>query len=354
MKRRNLLFALFLMVIFLIGCTSNGTSNNQSLDTNKEDDKFKVAILLPGSANDNSWNQYGYDAIMSCEKELGVEVAYSENVNGADQLQALRDYAGKGYNLIFGHGGQYEDDIAKVAKEFPDTYFVCVAGSNGGNGEIPNMSAVDTAPFQHGYMSGWMGGKITKSNMVGFITANEGVQVANNIIGGWREGVKDVNPDCATTVIYISDYGDVAAAREATIALIEQGCDVVAYELNAACRGVIDVCKEYDIPTLARSLNDIEVAPDQILTYYEFSWPPKFQSVVKSAMNDTFEPGLFYYGLHTDPQGWECIYDEEHSWNPRYVSEELIEEFNNTAVPKWKENPVKVYTAEEAKAGTMK
>ena len=88
------------------------------------EEKVKVALLLSGSANDNSWNQFGYEALMKVEQETGAEVAFSENVATADQLQAIRDYAAKGYDVIIGHGGAYEDDMIKAGKDFPDTQFV--------------------------------------------------------------------------------------------------------------------------------------------------------------------------------------------------------------------------------------
>jgi simple sugar transport system substrate-binding protein/basic membrane protein A len=52
----------------------------------------KAAILLPGSANDQSWNALGYSILKSLESH-GFKTAYSENVADADEGEALRDYA---------------------------------------------------------------------------------------------------------------------------------------------------------------------------------------------------------------------------------------------------------------------
>ncbi len=43
----------------------------------------KAAILLPGSANDQSWNALGYSILKSLEPH-GFKTAYSENVSDAD------------------------------------------------------------------------------------------------------------------------------------------------------------------------------------------------------------------------------------------------------------------------------
>ena len=56
----------------------------------------KAAILLPGSANDQSWNALGYSIVKSLEPH-GFKTAFSENVADADEAEALRDYANQGY-----------------------------------------------------------------------------------------------------------------------------------------------------------------------------------------------------------------------------------------------------------------
>ncbi len=47
----------------------------------------KAAILLPGSANDQSWNALGYSILKSLEPH-GFKTAYSENVADADEAEA--------------------------------------------------------------------------------------------------------------------------------------------------------------------------------------------------------------------------------------------------------------------------
>ena len=66
----------------------------------------KAAILLPGSANDQSWNALGYSILKSLEPH-GFKTAYSENVSDADEAEALRDYANQGYGIVMGHSGRF-------------------------------------------------------------------------------------------------------------------------------------------------------------------------------------------------------------------------------------------------------
>ena len=307
-------------------------------------------MLLSGSANDHSWNQFGYEALMAVKEELDVEVTYSENVTTTDQLQALRDYAAKGYNPIIGHGGQFEDDMIKIREEFPDTQFLVICG---GTGAEPNVLSADNAPWQYGYAYGWMSAKITKTNKIGFITGMEGVSVMNNLVGSWRDGAKTVNPEVETTAVYISDMNDVAKAREAALSLQAAGCDVIMHELNAGMQGVIDVCRENDICVLGRSQSDKEYAPDQILTYTEYNWATKYVDLVKKTMEGELQSGTYFYGFQSpEGSGFEFNYDQGHAWNPRYVTEEMLEDFQSEVVDMFIENPDRSYTVEDAASGT--
>lgn len=338
----------------LSGCISSRTNlEAESKDvkiSEKSDVEVKPAMLLSGSASDHSWNQFGYEALMQAKEGLGVEVTYSENVTTTDQLQAIRDYAASGYNPIIGHGGQFEDDMIKVSKEYPNTQFLVICG---GAGADPNVLAADNAPWQYGYAYGWMSAHITQTGKVGFITGMEGVSVMNNLVGSWRDGVKTVNPNAETTVVYISDMNDVAEAREAALSLQAAGCDVILHELNAGTQGVIDVCAENDICTLGRNALDVEYASDQILTYTDYNWGAKYVDLIQKTMDGEMQSGTYFYGFHsTEGSGFTFNYDEGHFWNPRYVSDELIPEFNAEVVDMFIENPDRSYTIEDAAGGT--
>lgn len=84
---------------------------------------FKIAIALPGAITDQAWNQSGYEGLNLAKQKLNAEVAYVEQVAQADQTEALTDFARKGYNLVFAHGGQFDAAIEQVAPQFPNTFF---------------------------------------------------------------------------------------------------------------------------------------------------------------------------------------------------------------------------------------
>ncbi|HEX2484115.1 MAG TPA: BMP family ABC transporter substrate-binding protein, partial [Myxococcota bacterium] len=87
-------------------------------------DAFEVALLTPGSVSDGGWNQGAYDGLKRIEAELGARISHVETKTPAEFEEGFRDYASRGFDLVFGHGFEYQEPAARVAAEFPKTIFI--------------------------------------------------------------------------------------------------------------------------------------------------------------------------------------------------------------------------------------
>src|SRR2546425_2251089 len=99
--------------------------------------KLKVAVALPGIITDKGFNQSAYEALKRMEKELGAETAYTERVAQPDQVEVMSDYARRGFNLVVGHGGEFDAAGKQVAERYPKTSVVVTAGTVTG----PNLAS---------------------------------------------------------------------------------------------------------------------------------------------------------------------------------------------------------------------
>lgn len=128
--------------------------------------KMKIAMLLPGPANDAGWNTAAYQGLMKL-KASGYEVAFTESVTVANIEEAFRNYAEKGYGLIVGHGFQFGDPALKVASQFANTK-IFVSGKNPTNAKmLPNVGFIDQSEFEGAYLCGIVAGMTTKTNKIG-------------------------------------------------------------------------------------------------------------------------------------------------------------------------------------------
>lgn len=256
----------------------------------------KAAILLPGSINDHSWNALGYSIIQSL-KARGYDVAYSENVADADEDQALRDYAGRGYAIVIGHSGRFMSAMEDVASDFPHTQFIV---SSGDKGIPPNIMSIGWNDSQFGCELGVLAARMSRTGKVAGVYGLEGVpnitaQAGSFRICATRAGAKVV------TVLYVQDMEDAASAKEAGLALIAAGNDVLTGKLNAGQSGLVEAAREKGVYVTGRSLDDSRNAPRAVLTNIVEDWPAMFGNVADRVKAGSIAGNLAEYGYNTQP-----------------------------------------------------
>jgi basic membrane protein A and related proteins len=259
-RRRFVLYgsATFATSLLLEACRSN-QSTTPKVSSSGED--FKIAIALPGMITDKAWNQSGYEGLTLAKQKLGAEVAYLEQVAQADQTEALTDFARKGYNVVFAHGGQFDAAIEQVAAQFPKTFFVGVNGNNKGE----NIASLRIDHLQGSYLCGIIGAAITKSNKLAYIAGQEFLATQEEL-RGFQLGAKSVKPNIQITSTFLGDWNDVAKAKEATLALISSGADVIYQWLDSASPAVLQAASDKGVYAFGNTKDQLDVAPKAVLT----------------------------------------------------------------------------------------
>ncbi|MDJ0729978.1 MAG: BMP family protein [Crocosphaera sp.] len=268
LKRRQFLYfsSALLGTLVLKACGNNNNSTSTTADTSTSttteiQNPFKVAIILPGIITDKAWNQIGYKGVKLIEEKLGAEIAYVEQVSQANQAETLADFARRGYNLVYAHGGQFDAAIQQVAGQFPDTFFIGVNGAVEGQ----NIASLRIDHLQGSYLCGILGALMTKSNQMAYITA-QSFQATDEELRGFELGAKSINPDIKITPSYTGDWNDAAKAKEATLALISSGTDVIYQWLDNASPAVLQTAQEKGIYAFGNTVDQLNIAPNAVLT----------------------------------------------------------------------------------------
>jgi len=271
----------------------------------------KVAMLLPGSVNDQSWNAAGYAGLLKL-KDKGMEIAYSENVQAADHVEAMKDYARRGFSPVIGHSGRFLSAAQRVGPEFGKATFLVGSGS-GGQG---NVISLDVANEQYAYVVGVLAGKMTKTGKVGAVAGLEGLPNMIASMGGFRLGVKSVKPDAEVKIIYLQSMEDPAAAKEAAFSLIAGGADVIGGKLNAGQAGIIQAAKEKNVYAVGRSVGHTAIAPERVLTNIDEKWADIYASAVTDLNAGKLTGHYIPYGYNTPTGGAELRYTADKALNP--------------------------------------
>ncbi len=255
----------------------------------------KAAFLFPGSINDQSWNAQGYAGAEKL-KSLGWTISYTENVQVADMVEALRDYARQDYNVVIGHTGRFLSAAQRVGPDFPKTLFIVGSGS-AGNGD--NVTSIDYDNVQFGYLMGVLAARMSKTGKIASVNSLEGLPNVVAQVGGFRKGAKSVRPDIEVTVVYIKSMEDAAEAKEAALSLIAAGADFIFGKLNAGHAGLIQAAKEKGVYASGRSYGHTDIAPDNVLTNIVEKWSDMYASAAEASKTEKVGGKFVMYGFNT-------------------------------------------------------
>lgn len=214
-------------------------------------------------------------AALNAEVEAGtIEYRHQENIGyKGDMEQVLRKEIEQNKpDIIMGDAFGNEEIVAKVAADNPKVAFAF--GMPGGPAN-PNLSVFDNWIHEPSYLSGLIAGKLTKSNKIGVVAAMP-IPEVNRIVNGFIEGAKESNKDVQVSVSYINSFFDPAQAKEAALAQVAAGADV----LFAERFGVIEAAKEKGIPAFGSMKDQNELAPDTVVTGPVWNMRPTVQYLI--------------------------------------------------------------------------
>ena len=152
-----------------------------TMEINATSKTLKVAAVFPGIVTDQAGMQITYEGLLKAEKAFNIETAYSEKVPQADQLEAMSDYARRGYDLIFGVGGEFTAAAKRVARRYPDSFLIVINGA-----PTEGCATLNYDNKQFGYVLGFTAGKWTKTGKAGIVSA-QALPVVLDAIDGFKE-----------------------------------------------------------------------------------------------------------------------------------------------------------------------
>lgn len=282
-----------------IGCGPSGESSSTASggETPKGNEaEFKVALLTPGSVADNGWNKMAYDALQSIKSDLNATIDNQQEVTGAKIRDAMRSYAQKKYNLVFGHGFEYNGPEVEVAPDFPDTVFV----SSSGGDTKPNAGAFRFYLEQGCYLEGYLAGKMSKTGTIGSVAVLD-IPSINSTLEAFEAGAKAANPKIKVLkTLYFGTEGDIAKAKQATEQLLSQGADFVIHQANAAAKGVFDACAAKGVYALGTNLDQNDDPSGAVIASSVIKAGPAFLDLAKRVKEKSYKGEVSLYGMDKD------------------------------------------------------
>jgi len=284
-------FVAFLCAIALLQTVACNSKQDQAAQQTS-DNNFRVALLTPGPVSDAGWNALAYEGLLKVRDQLQAEVSQVETKTPADFEEAFRDYASRHFHLIFGHGFEFQDAAAKVSADFPESVFITTSGSTVRRNVAPIRFMLEEAT----YLMGMMSALISKTGKAGAIGGIE-IPPLKSTFMAFEAGAKSVNPNFHVVVSYLGNWEDVGAAKQAALALIEQGCDIIIPNADAASLGAFQAAQEKKILALGTNKNQNEIAPEVILASGVIDIPTAFLHIAQEVHTHSFTGRILQLGM---------------------------------------------------------
>ena len=250
---KKLLVLLILAVLVLAGCGQA-----------KKEAGIKVAMVTDvGGVNDQSFNQSAWEGLQRAEKELGVTVNYVESKQDADYKPNMETLLDAKNDLILGIGFKMGEALSESAANNPEQKYAGIDCFF--DAPTPNLVGILFKEQEPSFLVGYIAGKMTKTNKVGFVGGMD-FFVIHKFHYGFMAGVKYANPECEILVQYADSFTDAAKGKAIANQMYKNGADIVYHAAGGVGDGVIEAAKEQNKYAIGVDRDQNDLAPDNVIT----------------------------------------------------------------------------------------
>jgi simple sugar transport system substrate-binding protein len=220
-----------------------------------------------------------------------VKTQFVEDVpEGADAERVIRDLAQQGNKLIFTTSFGYMNPTLKVARQFPDVKFVHSTGYK----TAPNVATTNSRFYEARYLAGIVAGKMTKSNVAGYVGAFPIPEVLQGI-NAFTRGMRSVNPNAEVKVIWVNSWFDPGKERDAALALMGQEADVVTHHTDSTA--TVQAAEEKGKYAVAYHSDMSKFGPHAQLIAVTHHWGDYFTKEARAVLDGTWKSDSTWGGI---------------------------------------------------------
>ena len=254
---------------------------------------LKVGFVYVGPPGDFGWTYQHDQGRKAVERAFGdrVETTFAENVpEGADAERVMTQMALSGHDMIFATSFGYMDPVINVAAKFPDVKFEHATGYR----RAENVSTYSARFYEGRTVIGHIAGKMTKTNVVGYIASFPIPEVVRGINAAYL-AAKAANPDVEFKIVWVFTWFDPAKEADAANALIDQGADVIMAHTDSP--SPLTVAEERGVYAFGQASDMLQFGPNARLGSIIDDWDPYYIARVQAALDGTWESTDTWDGL---------------------------------------------------------
>lgn len=254
---------------------------------------LKVSFLYVGSIDDLGWTYQHEQGRLALEVEFGdqIETSYVEQVSEGDEAEVvLTDLAMSGAGLIFTTSYSFMDATHKLAAKFPDVKFEHATGVK----QTANISTYAARFYEGRAVAGHIAGKMTKSNVIGYIASYPIPEVIRGINSAYIHA-RRANPNVRFVITWLFTWFDPEKEAEAATKLIDEGADVLLQHTDSTA--AVAVAEEMGVFAIGQSSDMKEFGPTSHLTAIIDNWSPYYVRRTQAVLDGNWSSSDTWHGI---------------------------------------------------------
>lgn len=254
---------------------------------------LKVGFVYVSPVGQAGWT-YQHDlGRQAMARALGpqVQTTVVEAVaEGPDSERVMRDLAAQGHQLIFATSFGYLEPALRVAAEFPAVKFEHA----GGYKTAANLNTYNARYYEARWLAGWLAGKASKSGVAGYVAGFPVPEVVQGI-NAFTLGLRAANPRGTVRVVWLNTWFDPGKERDAALALIGQGADVLTN--HSGSPAVPQTAEEKGVRVVSYQSDMAKFAPRAQLAAVTHHWGGYYTQVARAVQAGTWQPQPVWGGM---------------------------------------------------------
>ena len=281
MNSKSVSILLAVVVLAAIGWHIASDDSSKKAAT---EDRLKVGFIYVGPTGDHGWTYQHDQARLKLEKALPgkITTTYVESVpEGADAQRVIDKLANSGHGLIFTTSFGYMNPTLKVAKKYKKVIFEHATGFK----RDKNVATYSARFYEGRYVVGHIAGKVTKSNVLGYVASFPIPEVIRGI-NATVIAARKVNPDVTIKVVWVNSWFDPGKEADAAKTLIDQGADVILQHTDSPAP--MQVAEKRGVWAVGQASNMKKFGPNAQMTAIVNNWAPYYITRTKAVLDGTW------------------------------------------------------------------
>jgi basic membrane protein A len=263
-----------------------------------------IGIIYVGPRGDYGWNQSHATGAAALKGLPGVKVVEEEQV--PETIAVVKTIESMiqldGAQLIFPTSfGYFDPFMVDMAKKYPNVQFRHPTTLWTEGKHPSNAGGYFCYLDQAHYIDGIAAGLSTKSNVLGFIAAKP-IPLVLRSVNSFTAGVKLDNPQATVRLVITGDWSMPVREAEATHALVNAGCDVIACHVDSP-KVIIESAEQRGAKSCGHNASQAQLAPKGFITGAELKYDTIYKSFAGQIRRGEKLPNTMLGGYDKDMVG---------------------------------------------------